>query len=100
MHHTNVVDDPLMHKLFDILDIDSRGLNNIGAKYLATLAEKFGGGPVGVSTLATSLSEDPQTIEDFIEPYLIQLGFIKKTTKGRMLTEKGYQHIALSGGIK
>lgn len=99
-HHTDTVDAALLDKLFDILDIDSRGLNTVDTKYLITMAEKFGGGPVGVSTLATSLSEDHQTIEDFIEPYLIQLGFIKKTPKGRVVTEKGYQHIALSGGLK
>jgi Holliday junction DNA helicase RuvB len=96
MHHAREVDDELLERLFDILDIDSRGLNNIDKKYLLTLVEKFGGGPVGVSTLATSLSEDPHTIEDYIEPYLIQLGFIKKTSKGRVITYKGSQHIGIA----
>ena len=62
-------------------------------EYLRAIADKFGGGPVGVSTLSASLSEDRQTIEDFIEPYLIQIGFIKKTTQGRVLTEAAYQHL-------
>ena len=89
------VDSNLLDKLFDILDIDAAGLNDIDIKYLKVVAEKFGGGPVGLSTLATSLSEDKQTIEEFIEPYLIQLGFIKKSPKGRILTEKGYKHLGL-----
>lgn len=84
-----------VHKLFDILDIDPKGLNHIDIKYLKTLIQKFGGGPAGLSTMATSLSEDKQTIEEFIEPYLIQLGFIKKTPKGRIVTEIAYAHLGL-----
>lgn len=89
------VNDDVLDKLFDILDIDSKGLNHIDVKYMKIMIDKFGGGPVGLSTLATSLSEDKQTIEEFIEPYLIQLGFVKKTPKGRVITEKGFAHFGL-----
>lgn len=92
----DTVNDEVLEKLFSILDIDPRGLNHIDVKYLQTAIDKFGGGPVGLSTMATSLSEDRQTIEDFIEPYLIQLGFIQKTPKGRTVTEMGYNHFGLS----
>lgn len=90
------IDNDVVKKLFSILEIDTVGLNTIDREYLTTIAEKFVGGPVGLSTLSASLSEDQQTIEEFIEPYLIKLGFIKKTQKGRVLTEKAYQHLGLS----
>lgn len=100
MSESGKVDEKLLDKLFDILDIDPMGLNHIDVKYLQIVVSKFGGGPVGVSTLATLLSEDPQTIEEYIEPYLIQLGFIKKTPKGRVITEKGYEHIGMTLMVK
>ena len=83
----------MIRQLFSILEIDTIGLTFMDKEYLRAIADKFGGGPVGVSTLSASLSEDRQTIEDFIEPYLIQIGFIKKTTQGRVLTEAAYQHL-------
>lgn len=85
----------VVNKLFSILEIDEIGLTDIDKEYLKTMIEKFDGGPVGVSTMASSLSEDQQTIEEFIEPYLIQLGFIKKTPKGRVATEKVFIHLKL-----
>ncbi|HLD27095.1 MAG TPA: Holliday junction branch migration DNA helicase RuvB [Patescibacteria group bacterium] len=87
------VDEKVIRQLFSILEIDTIGLTFMDKEYLRAIADKFGGGPVGVSTLSASLSEDRQTIEDFIEPYLIQIGFIKKTTQGRVLTEAAYQHL-------
>ena len=77
------------------MDIDEKGLNNIDMKYLRIIIDKYNGGPVGLSTLATSLSEDKQTIEEYIEPYLIQLGFINKTPKGRTTTLKSYKHLGV-----
>jgi len=85
----------VVNKLFSILEIDEIGLTDVDNDYLKVMVEKFEGGPVGVSTMASSLSEDSQTIEEFIEPYLIQLGFIKKTSKGRIATEKAYSHLKL-----
>jgi Holliday junction DNA helicase RuvB len=83
-------------KLFDILALDEAGLSNADKDYLNVIIEKFEGGPVGVSTLSTSLGEDAQTIEEFIEPYLIQLGFIKKTPRGRVTTDKAYSHLKIT----
>lgn len=90
------LNEKMIHELFAILEIDPLGLTSLDREYVQTIAHKFAGGPVGLSTIAASLSEDQQTIEDFIEPYLIQIGFIKKSSQGRVLTDKAYQHLGLS----
>lgn len=90
------IDLPLLNKVFDLLEIDEIGLTNIDIKYLKLLAIKFANQPVGIETISLSLSEDKTTIEEFIEPYLLQLGFIKKTSRGRMITPKGFQHLGLA----
>jgi Holliday junction DNA helicase RuvB len=77
----------------DMLEIDDRGLTKDDRQILETIANKFSGGPVGLSTIAVSLSEEPGTIEEFNEPYLIQLGFIERTPRGRVLTEAGFEHV-------
>ncbi len=82
-------------ELFNILDIDEHGLDHMDKKYLKIIIEKFEGGPVGLSTLATALSEDKQTLEEYTEPYLIQKGFIKKTPRGRIVTTEGYRVLKL-----
>lgn len=93
VHKHKEITKEVLDGLFDILQIDKQGLTSMDVKYLRTLVQKFAGGPVGVSTLATALSEDIQTLEEYIEPYLIQLGFIKKTPRGRVATEKAYTHL-------
>lgn len=80
----------------DLLEVDKMGLDNVDRKMLLTMIEKFGGGPVGVDTLAVSISEESETIEDVYEPYLIQLGYIQRTPRGRIVTESGYNHFGLS----
>jgi len=79
----------------DILEIDKKGLDNIDRKMLTTIIEKFGGGPVGLDTLAVAIGEDTSTIEDVYEPYLIQLGFIQRTPRGRIITELGEKHLSM-----
>jgi len=91
----SIINTDLVNKLFTLLDIDSVGLADIDQKYLRTLAIKFDQIPVGVNTIASSLAEDKQTIEDFVEPYLLQLGFIKKTSRGRMITAKALAHLKI-----
>lgn len=86
----------VVERLFSILEIDQIGLTDIDVEYLKTVVEKFDGGPVGVSTLASSLAEDKQTIEEFIEPYLLQIGFIKKTGKGRVATSRAFAHLEVA----
>lgn len=76
-----------------MLEIDALGLDSQDMRYLETLIKKFDGGPCGVETMAASISEDTGTIEDVIEPYLLQMGFIKRTPRGRIATRVAYQHL-------
>ena len=78
-----------------LLGIDKRGLTLSDRKILETVVEKYGGGPVGLNTIAASLSEDQATIEEFNEPYLIQIGFIERTPRGRIVTPFGYAHLGV-----
>ena len=78
-----------------MLEIDELGLDAIDVKLLKSMAEKFGGGPCGLDTLAATINEDGNTIEDVYEPYLLQLGFIARTPRGRALLKRGYEHIGL-----
>ena len=78
------------------MDIDTLGLDIIDKKILDTIINKFGGGPVGVGTIAISIGEEVNTIEDVYEPYLVQIGFIKRTPKGRVATELAYKHIKVN----
>ena len=79
----------------NLLDVDKLGLDPIDQKILKTIIEKFSGGPVGVDNLAVSIGEEPETIEEVYEPYLIQLGFIKRTPRGREITNIGYKHFGI-----
>jgi len=79
----------------DLLEVDRMGLDLIDRKMLLTMIEKFGGGPVGLDTLAVSIGEEAETIEGVYEPYLIQLGYINRTPRGRTVTELGYRHFNL-----
>ncbi len=95
------IDEKLLEKLFNMLEIDELGLNTIDIKYLRLLGEKYKNSPVGVETISLSLSEDLKTIEEFVEPYLLQLGLIKKTSRGRVLTKKALDHLHIkSSGIE
>jgi Holliday junction DNA helicase RuvB len=76
-----------------LLEVDQEGLERVDRELLAAIAHKFGGGPVGLSTLAVALGEEPDTIEDVYEPYLLQLGFVQRTPRGRVLTDLGREHV-------
>ena len=78
------------------MNIDKYGLDEIDNKILLTIIDKFRGGPVGVSTIATAIGEDAGTLEEVYEPYLIMEGFIKRTPRGRMATELAYEHLGKS----
>lgn len=93
VHDHKVIDVDLLIKLFDLLGIDNQGLTDIDIKYLKLLAYRFQNTAVGVETISSSLSEDRRTVEEFVEPYLLQIGFIKKTPKGRVLTSKAHEHL-------
>lgn len=79
----------------DLLDVDKMGLDYIDRKMLLTMIEKFSGRPVGLDTIAASIGEAPETIEDVYEPYLLQLGYLQRTPRGRIVTERGYQHFGI-----
>lgn len=79
----------------DLLDVDAYGLDRIDREILSSMIHKFGGGPVGLDTIAVSIGEDTGTLEDMYEPYLIQAGFLKRTPRGRMVTDLAYLHLGL-----
>jgi len=87
------LDPKTVQEALGMLGVDEVGLTPSDRKLLETLADKFNGGPVGLGTLAAALSEEEATIEEFNEPYLLQLGFIERTPRGRVLTAHGYDHI-------
>jgi Holliday junction DNA helicase RuvB len=80
----------------DLLQIDDLGLDKMDIRYLETLIQKFAGGPAGVDSLATALGEDKGTLEDVIEPFLMQLGMIQRTTRGRVASPLSYQHLGIA----
>ncbi len=79
-----------------LLNIDPLGLDDIDRRVLRTIIEKFGGGPVGLETIAAAISEEPDTIMDVYEPYLLQLGFLERTPRGRVATRAAYEHLGLA----
>jgi Holliday junction DNA helicase RuvB len=79
-----------------MLDIDELGLDRVDRQLLRLIAIKFGGGPVGLDTLGAALSEESETIEDVYEPYLLQLGFIQRTPRGRIITPDACRHIGVA----
>lgn len=83
-------------KTLDIMEIDDIGLDNIDRKIMLSIINKFGGGPVGLETLAATISEDATTIEDVYEPYLLQLGFIARTPRGRVAMPPAYEHLKIT----
>ena len=89
---TGRIDTPITHTALTALNIDQYGLDEIDNKLLLTIIDKFKGGPVGVTTIATAIGEDAGTVEEVYEPYLIMEGFIKRTPRGRMATELAYRH--------
>ena len=80
----------------DLLNVDPLGLDEMDRRVLLTVIEKYRGGPVGLSTIAASISEEPDTIMDVVEPYLLQLGFLERTSQGRVATHLAYDHLGLN----
>jgi len=79
-----------------LLSIDELGLDEIDRMVLMTIIQKYNGGPVGLSTIAASISEDSDTIMEVVEPYLLQLGFLGRTAQGRVATKKAYEHLKIT----
>ena len=99
VYNKDVVDLELAHTSLDKIGVDKIGMDEVDRKLLLTLIEKFNGGPVGIETLAAATSIDKKNIEDIIEPYLMQIGFLKRTPKGRVATDYAWEYFGKSGGI-
>lgn len=90
-----IVDLKTAHDALDSLGIDDLGLDAVDRKLLRAIIEKYSGGPVGIETIAASISEEPDTIEDVYEPYLMQIGFIERTPRGRVVASAAYEHLGI-----
>jgi Holliday junction DNA helicase RuvB len=90
-----IITGPVAGEALELMDIDYLGLDEIDRRILMTIIDKYNGGPVGLPTIAASTSEDTSTIEDVYEPYLLQLGFIKRTPRGREATALAYEHLGI-----
>ncbi len=93
---TDTIDRKIADEALSRLEVDNLGLDQLDRRYLGMIAENFGGGPVGIETIAAGLSEPRDAIEDIIEPYLIQQGFIQRTPRGRVMTAKAWSHMGLT----
>jgi Holliday junction DNA helicase RuvB len=91
-----VISEAVASEGLRMLEVDEAGLDRADRAILSAIAEKFGGGPVGLSTLAAAVDEEQDTIEDVYEPYLLQQGLIKRTPRGRVITERGFSHLGLT----
>lgn len=94
--YDGVITEEVARTALDLMDVDKMGLDHIDRNMLLTMIEKFGGGPVGLETLAAAIGEDSGTIEEVYEPYLIKNGLINRTPRGRVVTELGYSHFGLA----
>jgi Holliday junction DNA helicase RuvB len=90
-----VISKEIADQSLNRLRVDALGLDEVDIRYLMGIIERFHGGPVGLEALANSISEETTTLEDVYEPYLIQIGFINRTTRGRVATEKAYEHLKI-----
>ena len=93
--YNGVITEAVAHTALDLMDVDTLGLDRVDRNILVTIIEKFGGGPVGLDTLAASIGEDAGTIEDVYEPYLLMKGLIDRTPRGRVATQIAYTHLGL-----
>ncbi len=93
VRNDGVIDLPITKEALEKLKVDSLGLDDVDIRYLRGIIERFKGGPVGVEAIASAIGEEAITLEDVNEPYLLQIGFINRTARGRMVTEKAYRHL-------
>ena len=98
--YNGVITETVAHTALDLMDVDTLGLDRVDRNILVTIIEKFGGGPVGLDTLAASIGEDAGTIEDVYEPYLLQIGFLTRTPRGRCVTQLAYEHLHLPSPVQ
>jgi len=95
-----IVDEKIAKESLDRLKVDDLGLDNVDIRYLKGIIERYNGGPVGVESIASAIGEEVVTLEDVYEPYLLQIGFINRTARGRVVTEKAYEHLKINRNQK
>ena len=95
MRYNGVITGEVARFALDLLEVDKMGLEQTDRNMLLAMIEKFNGGPVGLDTLAASINEEAETIEDVYEPYLLQLGYIQRTPRGRIVTKQGYAYFGM-----
>jgi Holliday junction DNA helicase RuvB len=93
VRHQGAVTNEIAREALELLEVDDEGLERTDRDLLEAIVHKFDGGPVGLSTLAVTLGEETDTIEDVYEPYLLQLGFLQRTPRGRVITKRGRAHV-------
>src|SRR5213079_2659971 len=98
VRHEGRITGEVAEKALAMLEIDENGLDEMDKRIIETVIVKFGGGPVGISSLAVAVGEEPDTLEEVYEPYLIMEGYLKRTSQGRVATELSYQKLGLSVG--
>jgi Holliday junction DNA helicase RuvB len=96
----SAIDRATADRALGALEVDGAGLDAMDRRYLSTVAENYGGGPVGVETIAAALSEPRDAIEEIIEPFLIQKGFVQRTPRGRLLTGHAFRHLGLAEPVR
>ena len=96
MRAEGIIEAVVASKALDMLNVDKEGLDSVDQRMLEVIIKLYKGGPVGLNTLSANIGEDMGTIEDMIEPYLIQEGFIQRTPRGRVATDKAFEHINIS----
>jgi Holliday junction DNA helicase RuvB len=96
VYNNNLINMEVTSMALDRLKVDDIGLDDVDVRYLKGIIERFNGGPVGLDALASSISEETMTLEDVYEPYLLQIGFINRTSRGRVATKKAYEHLKIS----
>jgi Holliday junction DNA helicase RuvB len=95
-----VVDAKVADNALQRLEVDGMGLDALDRRYMRLIAESFGGGPVGIETIAAALSEPRDAIEEIVEPFLIQQGFVQRTPRGRLLTGGAFKHLGLEPPVR
>jgi Holliday junction DNA helicase RuvB len=96
VRHAGAIDEEVAGQALDMLEVDEAGLDRLDREILRAICVKFGGGPVGLSTLAVAVAEEADTIEDVYEPYLLQQGLVKRTPRGRVATPAAFEHLGLA----
>jgi Holliday junction DNA helicase RuvB len=101
VRHDGRVEERIAVEALELEGVDTRGLDELDRKFLRTIIENYGGGPVGITALSASLNEEVDTLEDMVEPYLLKIGFLNRTRQGRIATKRSFEHLGLKrGGAK